>query len=41
MVIFKCYFSREHTVLSLKNGVDIELGKAYRLIALHMMHNHA
>ena len=27
MVIFKCYFSREHIALSLKDGVNIEIGK--------------
>ena len=27
MVTFKCYFSREHMCLSLKNGVNIKLGK--------------
>ena len=36
MVIFKCYFSREH----IENGVDIELGKTDRLKALCMMENH-
>ena len=30
MVIFKCYFSREHIAISLKNGVNIELGKTDR-----------
>ena len=40
MVIFKCYFSREHIALSLKktkNGVNIQLGKTNRLKALCMM----
>ena len=40
MVIFMCYFSREHIALSYKNGVNIELGKANRLKALRMMENH-
>ena len=42
MVIFKCYFSEEHIALSINkknnnNGVNIELGKTNRLIALCMM----
>ena len=44
MVIFKCYFSGELIVLSLKiffiknnNDVNIELGKTNRLKALCMM----
>ena len=40
MVIFKCYFSKEHKALSIKkgkNGVNIELGKTNRLKALCMM----
>ena len=41
IVIFKCYFSGEHIALSIKNqnnnGVNIELGKTNRLIALCMM----
>ena len=41
MVIFKCYFSGEHIVLSIKqnnnNGLNIELGKNKRLKALCMM----
>ena len=37
MVIFKCYFSREHIVLSIKNGVNIELGKSNRFKALCMI----
>ena len=40
MVIFKCYFSREHIALSCKNGMDIELGKTNRLKAQCMMENH-
>ena len=40
IVIFKCYISRERIALSYKNGVDIELGKSNRLIALRMMANH-
>ena len=40
MVIFKCYFSREHIVISYKNGVNIELGKTNRSKALRMMENH-
>ena len=41
MVIFKCYFSREHIALShKKNDVNIELGKNNRLKALCMMQNH-
>ena len=34
MVIFNCYFSREHIALSYKNGLDIELGKTIGLKAL-------
>ena len=41
MVIFRCYFSREHIALSYKNGVNIELGKTNRLKALRIMENHA
>ena len=43
MVIFQCYFSREHIALSYiyKNGVNIELGRTNRLIALCMMKDHA
>ena len=41
MVIFMCYFSEEHMAPSIKknnnNGVNIELGKNNRLIALCMM----
>ena len=44
MVIFKCYFNREHIALSIKkkkennnNGVNKELGKTNRLKALCMM----
>ena len=41
MVIFKCYFSGELIALSYKknnnSGVNIELGKTYRLKALCMM----
>ena len=39
MVIFKCYFSGEHTAHALKNnnGVNIELGNSNRLKALCMM----
>ena len=44
MVIFKCYFSGEHIVLSIKNKkiknnncVNMELGKTNRLKALSMM----
>ena len=40
IVIFKCYFSREHIGLSYKKSVDIELGKTSRLKALCMMENH-
>ena len=41
MVVFKCYFSREHIDLTLKtkNDVNIELGKTNRLKALCMMQN--
>ena len=39
IVIFKCYFSREHITLSYKNDVNIELGKSNRLKALCMMQN--
>ena len=38
MVIFKCYFSREHIFIN--NCVNIELGKTNRLKALRMMENH-
>ena len=41
MVIFKCYFSREHIALSYEKGVNIELGKTNRSKALCMMQNHA
>ena len=41
MVIFKCYFSREHIAFRMKNGVKIEFGKTNRLKALRMMENHA
>ena len=40
MVIFQCYFSREHIALSINknnNSVNIELGKTNRLKALCMM----
>ena len=37
MVIFKCYFSREHIALQYKNGANIELGNTNRLKALRMM----
>ena len=40
MVISKCYFSREHIALSLKNCVNIDLAKTNRLRALRMMKNH-
>ena len=41
MVIFKCYFSREHIALSHKNGVNMELGKTNILLkALRMKENH-
>ena len=40
MVIFKCYFSREHIALHMKNGVKIELGNINRLKALCMMQDH-
>ena len=40
MVISKCYFSREHIALSLKNGVNMELGKTNILKALCMVQNH-
>ena len=37
MVIYKCYFSREHIALShKKNGENIELGKNNRLKAMGM-----
>ena len=40
VVIFKCYFSREHIALScIKNGVNIELGKNNKLKALCIMQN--
>ena len=39
MVIFKCYFSKDHIAFHIRNGVDIELGKTNRLKALHMMEN--
>ena len=39
MVIFRCYFSREHIALSLRKLC--ELGKTNRLKALCMMQNHA
>ena len=44
MVIFRCYFSGEHIVISIKlrkkqnnNSVNIELGKTNKLKALCMM----
>ena len=40
MVIFKCYFSREHIALSYKNGLNIDLAKTNRLKALCMMKDH-
>ena len=35
MVIFRCYFSREHIALSLKKRCEHKIKETNRLIALH------
>ena len=40
MVIFKCYFSREHIALSLKKRCERRIRETNRLKALCMMENH-